>query len=137
MPDTTAELLQLNQKLLECIAQGDWAAYQELCDPSLTAIEPESHGQIVEGLAFHRFYFDLGGIRGREPYDDGVKPGRAASSATLPWPELRPPRAAPQPRRTAGHHRQRRDARLAATGRQMEARPLPPHSAYPDRWTFR
>jgi len=62
---TTAELLQLNQRLLDCIALGDWAVYQELCDPSLTAIEPESHGQIVEGLTFHRFYFDLGGIRGR------------------------------------------------------------------------
>jgi ketosteroid isomerase-like protein len=65
MPDTTAELLHLNQKLLETIAQGDWAAYQDMCDPSLTSIEPESHGQVVEGLAFHRFYFDLGGIRGR------------------------------------------------------------------------
>ena len=65
MPDTAAELIGLNQKLLEAIAQGDWAAYQEMCDPSLTSIEPESHGQIVEGLAFHRFYFDLGGIRGR------------------------------------------------------------------------
>jgi calcium/calmodulin-dependent protein kinase (CaM kinase) II len=62
---TTTELLQLNQRLLECIAMGDWAEYQELCDPTLTAIEPESHGQLVEGLAFHRFYFDLGGIRGR------------------------------------------------------------------------
>jgi calcium/calmodulin-dependent protein kinase (CaM kinase) II len=62
---TTAELLRLNQHLLDCIAAGDWAAYQELCEPSLTALEPESHGQIVEGLAFHRFYFDLGGIRGR------------------------------------------------------------------------
>jgi calcium/calmodulin-dependent protein kinase (CaM kinase) II len=66
MPDTTADdLIHLNQKLLEAIAQGDWAAYQDLCDPSLTSIEPESHGQLVEGLAFHRFYFDLGGIRGR------------------------------------------------------------------------
>ena len=66
MPDTTAaELIQLNQKLLESIALGDWAAYQELCDPTLTAIEDESHGQVVEGMAFHRFYFDLGGIRGR------------------------------------------------------------------------
>jgi Calcium/calmodulin dependent protein kinase II association domain len=66
MPDTIAtELIQLNQKLLEAIAQGDWATYQELCDPSLTSIEAESHGQVVEGLAFHRFYFDLGGIRGR------------------------------------------------------------------------
>ena len=62
---TAADLLQLNQRLLDCIALGDWAAYQELCDPSLTAVEPESHGQVVEGLAFHRFYFDLGGIRGR------------------------------------------------------------------------
>ena len=65
MPDAAAEILQLNEKLLDCIAQGDWAMYQELCDPTLTAIEPESHGQVVEGLAFHRFYFDLGGIRGR------------------------------------------------------------------------
>jgi ketosteroid isomerase-like protein len=65
MSDETSELLALNQRLLECIAAGDWAAYQELCDQSLTAVEPESHGQLIEGLAFHRFYFDLGGIRGR------------------------------------------------------------------------
>ena len=65
MPDATQELLQLTQRLLDCIAAGDWAAYQELCDPSLTVFEPESYGRLVEGLAFHRFYFDLGGIRGR------------------------------------------------------------------------
>jgi calcium/calmodulin-dependent protein kinase (CaM kinase) II len=66
MSDTTAdELLRLNQRLLDAIALGDWAVYQELCDPSLTAFEPESNGQLVEGLGFHRFYFDLGGIRGR------------------------------------------------------------------------
>jgi calcium/calmodulin-dependent protein kinase (CaM kinase) II len=63
---TRTELLHLNQRLLDAIAAGDWAAYQELCDPSLTALEPEAPGgQVVEGLAFHRFYFDLGGIRGR------------------------------------------------------------------------
>ena len=65
MADITKELLALNQRLVDCIAAGDWAAYQELCDPSLTAVESESHGLCVEGLAFHRFYFDLGGIRGR------------------------------------------------------------------------
>ena len=65
MPEPTTELLQLNQRLLDSIAHGDWATYQELCDPALTAIEPEAPGgQVVEGLAFHRFYFDLGGIRG-------------------------------------------------------------------------
>jgi ketosteroid isomerase-like protein len=60
----TQELLQLNQRLLECIAQGDWATYETLCDPGLTAFEPESRGQLVEGLEFHRFYFRLGGARG-------------------------------------------------------------------------
>ena len=62
---TTKELLELNQRLLDSIALGDWATYQDLCDPSLTSLEPESLGHLVEGMAFHRYYFDLGGIRGR------------------------------------------------------------------------
>ncbi|MBV9125464.1 MAG: DUF4440 domain-containing protein [Planctomycetes bacterium] len=60
----TEQLLQLNQRLLESIALGDWDTYQELCDPSLTAFEPEASGQLVEGLEFHHFYFQLGGVRG-------------------------------------------------------------------------
>lgn len=54
-----AELLRLNQKLLDSIASGDWATYAELCDPTLTCFEPEANGQLVEGLDFHRFYFQL------------------------------------------------------------------------------
>jgi ketosteroid isomerase-like protein len=65
MSETAAELLRLNQRLLDAIAGGDWNTYQELCDPALTAIEPESAGHLVEGLEFHRFYFDLGGIHGQ------------------------------------------------------------------------
>jgi hypothetical protein len=56
------ELLRLNQRLLESIANADWATYQELCDPSLTAFEPEALGQLVEGMEFHRFYFNLGSV---------------------------------------------------------------------------
>ena len=56
------ELLQLNQRLLESIATADWAVYQELCDPALTAFEPEALGQLVEGMDFHRFYFNLGSV---------------------------------------------------------------------------
>src|SRR5260370_22464878 len=56
------ELLHLNQRLLDSIAKGDWATYQDLCDPSLTAFEPEGLGQLVEGLEFHNFYFNLGGF---------------------------------------------------------------------------
>lgn len=60
---TSDELLRLNQRLLESIACGDWATYTELCDPSLTAFEPEAVGQLVQGLEFHRFYFQLGGAK--------------------------------------------------------------------------
>jgi calcium/calmodulin-dependent protein kinase (CaM kinase) II len=65
MADATSdELLTLNDRLLRCIAEADWVTYQELCDPTLTAFEPESHGQLVQGLAFHQFYFNLGGVKG-------------------------------------------------------------------------
>lgn len=60
---TTDELLRLNQRLLESIAAGDWATYQELCDPTLTAFEPEAAGHLVAGLDFHEFYFKLAGFR--------------------------------------------------------------------------
>jgi calcium/calmodulin-dependent protein kinase (CaM kinase) II len=65
MSDTTTnELLALNRRLLEGIAAGDWATYEELCDPSLTCFEPEARGQWVEGMDFHHFYFKLGGVAG-------------------------------------------------------------------------
>ncbi len=57
----TQELLRLNQKLLDSIVQGDWKLYTELCDPTLTCFEPEAMGQLVEGLGFHAFYFQLKG----------------------------------------------------------------------------
>jgi len=52
------ELLTLNQQLLDAIDGGDWETYTDLCDPSLTAYEPEAVGQLVRGMEFHRFYFD-------------------------------------------------------------------------------
>lgn len=64
MSDTETELIALTQRLLDSIASGDWATYAELCDPGLTAYEPEAPGQLVVGLDFHKYYFDLGGIRG-------------------------------------------------------------------------
>lgn len=59
-----AEILELSQKLLESIATADWKTYTELCDPTLTCFEPEARGHLVQGMAFHRFYFDLGPAEG-------------------------------------------------------------------------
>lgn len=53
------EVLKLTQRLLNSISQHDWTTYAELCDPSLTCFEPEALGHVVEGLDFHKFYFDL------------------------------------------------------------------------------
>lgn len=55
------ELVALTEQLLGAIAARDWKTYQKLCDPSLTAFEPEARGHLVQGLDFHRFYFDLDG----------------------------------------------------------------------------
>lgn len=67
MADASKELLKLNQKLLDSIARADWATYQDLCDPTLTCFEPEAAGNLAEGMAFHDFYFKLGGAT--EPFN--------------------------------------------------------------------
>lgn len=63
---TIQELLNLSQQLLNCVMTGDWQAYIQLCDASLTCFEPEARGQLVEGLQFHQFYFELGGATGKK-----------------------------------------------------------------------
>ena len=58
--DDRDEILDLTQRLLMAITSGDWATYEQLCDPSLTSFEPEAAGNLVDGLDFHHFYFKLG-----------------------------------------------------------------------------
>lgn len=59
------EMMERNQRLLEAIVHADWEVYQDLCDPSLTCFEPESLGALVDGLAFHEFYFRPDCARGQ------------------------------------------------------------------------
>lgn len=42
-------------------ANGIWMKlFRTLCDPKITCFEPETVGNLVEGLDFHKFYFDTG-----------------------------------------------------------------------------
>lgn len=74
MDPTAAEVLEQNQLLLDSIARGDWATYQALCDPGVTAFEPEAHGALVEGLQFHYFYFDLSPRAARQTQTTMIAP---------------------------------------------------------------
>lgn len=58
-PSPQQQLIALNQQLLDSIAAGDWETYTKLCDPTLSAFEPEARGHLIEGMPFHKFYFDL------------------------------------------------------------------------------
>jgi hypothetical protein len=53
------QVLDANVRLLQSIDAGDWGSYAALCDPQLTCFEPEARGNLVAGLPFHKFYFDL------------------------------------------------------------------------------
>lgn len=61
------ELLDLNRRLLEAIAAGDWEAYKSLVADDITCFEAESLGHLVHGLPFHEFYFKLGGGKAAVP----------------------------------------------------------------------
>nr|XP_005988341.1 PREDICTED: calcium/calmodulin-dependent protein kinase type II subunit alpha isoform X2 [Latimeria chalumnae] len=52
------EIIKMTEQLIEAISNGDFEAYTRMCDPSVTAFEPEALGNLVEGLDFHRFYFE-------------------------------------------------------------------------------
>uniref|UniRef100_A0A674CZH0 calcium/calmodulin-dependent protein kinase n=1 Tax=Salmo trutta TaxID=8032 RepID=A0A674CZH0_SALTR len=52
------EIIKVTEQLIEAISNGDFESYTKMCDPSVTAFEPEALGNLVEGLDFHRFYFE-------------------------------------------------------------------------------
>uniref|UniRef100_UPI00398E3E3A calcium/calmodulin-dependent protein kinase type II subunit beta isoform X12 n=1 Tax=Pristiophorus japonicus TaxID=55135 RepID=UPI00398E3E3A len=57
-PSRKQEIIKLTEQLIEAINNGDFEAYAKICDPGLTSFEPEALGNLVEGMDFHRFYFE-------------------------------------------------------------------------------
>ncbi|XP_045350106.1 calcium/calmodulin-dependent protein kinase type II subunit beta isoform X7 [Leopardus geoffroyi] len=52
------EVIKITEQLIEAVNSGDFEAYAKICDPGLTSFEPEALGNLVEGMDFHRFYFE-------------------------------------------------------------------------------
>jgi hypothetical protein len=80
----------MTEQLLEAISSGDYETYsyvylgrfvsatarlifvsfvcvfttrpwnRKICDPHITSFEPEALGNLVEGMEFHKFFFDNG-----------------------------------------------------------------------------
>lgn len=54
-----ADIVALNQGLLNAIVGGDYETYNYLCTDDMTCFEPEACDSLVEGKGFHKFYFTL------------------------------------------------------------------------------
>ncbi|XP_065348758.1 calcium/calmodulin-dependent protein kinase type II alpha chain isoform X7 [Cloeon dipterum] len=54
------EIIKMTEQLIEAINSSDFDAYTKICDPHLTAFEPEALGNLVEGMDFHKFFFENG-----------------------------------------------------------------------------
>jgi calcium/calmodulin-dependent protein kinase (CaM kinase) II len=59
--DRDREILEINQAMLNSVAQGNWQTYAAVCADDVSCFEAESEGHLVEGLPFHRYYFELPG----------------------------------------------------------------------------
>ncbi|XP_072484259.1 calcium/calmodulin-dependent protein kinase type II subunit gamma isoform X5 [Notamacropus eugenii] len=57
-PFRKQEIIKITEQLIEAINNGDFDAYTKICDPGLTSFEPEALGNLVEGMDFHKFYFE-------------------------------------------------------------------------------
>uniref|UniRef100_A0A8V5HGA2 calcium/calmodulin-dependent protein kinase n=1 Tax=Melopsittacus undulatus TaxID=13146 RepID=A0A8V5HGA2_MELUD len=57
-PARKQEIIKITEQLIEAVNNGDFEAYAKICDPGLTSFEPEALGNLVEGMDFHRFYFE-------------------------------------------------------------------------------
>jgi len=51
-------LLSQTHKLLTSIYNADWETYKSLVDVNLSSFEPEGGPALIEGLPFHKFFFE-------------------------------------------------------------------------------
>uniref|UniRef100_A0A5S6R3B7 Calcium/calmodulin-dependent protein kinase type II n=1 Tax=Trichuris muris TaxID=70415 RepID=A0A5S6R3B7_TRIMR len=73
------EIVKLTEALLDAVGRGDYDTYSKMCDPAMTCFEPEGLGNIIEGMDFHKFYFD---------HRETLLPAKMVSKTTLLSPHV-------------------------------------------------
>ncbi|KAI9103814.1 Calcium/calmodulin dependent protein kinase II association-domain-containing protein [Phlyctochytrium arcticum] len=58
-PKLESVIVDLTAKLLQSVVDGDWDTYVSLVSQDMTAFEPEGGEHQIQGLDFHKFYFQL------------------------------------------------------------------------------
>ncbi|KFO33061.1 Calcium/calmodulin-dependent protein kinase type II subunit beta [Fukomys damarensis] len=87
-PSRKQEIIKTTEQLIEAVNNGDFEAYAKICDPGLTSFEPEALGNLVEGMDFHRFYFEnpcIAYIRLTQYIDGQGRPRTSQSEETRVW----------------------------------------------------
>ncbi|ESO12436.1 hypothetical protein HELRODRAFT_155569 [Helobdella robusta] len=51
-------IIKLTEKITSAMITGDYDLFTRLADPQMTCFLPESSGNLIEGVSFHKFYFD-------------------------------------------------------------------------------
>eukprot|EP00586_Coscinodiscus_wailesii_P006510 CAMPEP_0172488760 /NCGR_PEP_ID=MMETSP1066-20121228/18482_1 /TAXON_ID=671091 /ORGANISM="Coscinodiscus wailesii, Strain CCMP2513" /LENGTH=173 /DNA_ID=CAMNT_0013256207 /DNA_START=75 /DNA_END=599 /DNA_ORIENTATION=- len=87
------QIIDITQNLLDAIVSCDWDKYSELCHSSLTCFEPEARGHLVQGLSFHKYYFDFFGSSSAAVAASAgtttTSPSAAGTNVTLSSPHVR------------------------------------------------
>lgn len=52
------EIIKLTEQMIAAITSGNYEEYTKYADPALTCFEPETMGNMIVGMDFHKFYFD-------------------------------------------------------------------------------
>ena len=60
-------ILSRNQDLLNAVTKNNWSDYASMCASDLTCFEAESRSHLVQGLPFHKFYYDFASFKGPIP----------------------------------------------------------------------
>ncbi|XP_078318965.1 calcium/calmodulin-dependent protein kinase type II delta chain-like isoform X11 [Crassostrea virginica] len=66
------EIIKLTEQLIAAITSGNYEDYTKFVDPGLTCFEPQTLGNLIVGMDFHKFYFDHVLSKNKQPVNTSI-----------------------------------------------------------------